>query len=66
MTYALIALSNGQNARVIQSTEIAYAAEEACGRPYSLRPIIVPARNDGRETKLGEVARMWQSYLRLR
>lgn len=46
---------------VIHPTEVARAAERACGQP-NRRPILVEARNDGRETKAGEVKRMWATF----
>ena len=52
--------------QLVNPTELAYAAEHACGAPYPLMPAILPARNDGRETKPGEIKRLWAAYLRKR
>ena len=50
----------------INPTELAYAAEEVCGKPHHLRPLVMQGRNDGRPTKPQEIARMWAAYLKKR
>ncbi len=50
--------------QILNPPEIAYAAEEAFGGGYHLRPIIAPARNDGRSTKASEVKRMWVAFFK--
>ena len=50
--------------QLVNVTELAFAAEHACGPPYTLRAAILPARKDGRPTKPGEVARLWAAYFK--
>ena len=37
--------------QLVNVTELAFAAEHACGPPYTLRAAILPARKDGRDRK---------------
>ena len=47
---------------VLEPTEIAYAAEEACGPPYRLKPIACQPPNI--EATEGVLAGLWVQFLR--